>query len=58
MVYDGSAGTAEEANMTTAIEVHGVCDDRFRAVEEAFAENFASHGEVGAAVAVSPAGRR
>ncbi len=43
--------------MTTAIEVHGACDTRFRAVEEAFVENFATHGEVGAAVAVTVDGR-
>jgi len=38
--------------MTTTIEVHGVCDNRFAAVRDAFAENFATQGEVGAAVAV------
>jgi CubicO group peptidase (beta-lactamase class C family) len=38
--------------MTTAIEVHGVCDERFRAVEQAFAENFPTYDEVGAALAV------
>lgn len=38
--------------MTTAIEVHGVCDERFRAVECAFAESFSTFGEVGAALAV------
>jgi CubicO group peptidase (beta-lactamase class C family) len=38
--------------MTTAIEVHGACDERFRAVERAFADNFAAFGEVGAALAV------
>ena len=38
--------------MTTAIEVHGVCDEQFRAVERAFAGNFATFGEVGAALAV------
>jgi CubicO group peptidase (beta-lactamase class C family) len=38
--------------MTTAIETHGVCDERFRAVEHAFAENFPTYGEVGAALAV------
>ncbi|MDO8611428.1 MAG: serine hydrolase domain-containing protein [Dehalococcoidia bacterium] len=37
--------------MTTAIEVNGVCDSRFAAVRDAFAENFASRGEIGAAVA-------
>ena len=39
--------------MTTAIEVHGVCDSRFSAVKDAFAENFPTYGEVGAAVAVT-----
>src|SRR3990170_3547428 len=38
--------------MTTAIEPQGVCDSRFAAVRDAFAENFASRGEIGAAVAV------
>ncbi len=38
--------------MTTAIEVHGVCDSRFRAVRDAFAENFSTFGEVGAALAL------
>jgi CubicO group peptidase (beta-lactamase class C family) len=38
--------------MTTAIETHGACDSRFSAVKDAFAENFAAYGEVGAAVAV------
>jgi CubicO group peptidase (beta-lactamase class C family) len=38
--------------MTTAIETHGACDSRFSAVKDAFAENFPTHGEVGAAVAV------
>jgi len=37
--------------MTTTIEVHGVCDNRFAAVRDAFAENFANRGEIGAAVA-------
>lgn len=43
--------------MTTAIEIHGACDRRFQAVSEAFAENFATRGEVGAAVAVSVDGK-
>jgi CubicO group peptidase (beta-lactamase class C family) len=38
--------------MTTAIEVHGACDERFRTVERAFADNFSTFGEVGAALAV------
>jgi CubicO group peptidase (beta-lactamase class C family) len=37
---------------TADVAVGGVCDARFRAVREAFAGNFARHGEVGAAVAV------
>src|SRR3990172_11462359 len=36
--------------MTTTIEVHGVCDSRFAAVRDAFAENFAGRGELGPAV--------
>jgi len=43
--------------MTTALEVHGVCDSRFRAVKDAFAENFPTYGEVGAAVAVTVDGQ-
>jgi CubicO group peptidase (beta-lactamase class C family) len=38
--------------MTTAIEVHGTCDTRFSRLRDAFADNFAKHGEVGAALAV------
>jgi CubicO group peptidase (beta-lactamase class C family) len=33
--------------------IEGTCDSRFRRVREAFAENFAKHGEVGATVAVT-----
>src|SRR3990172_7356382 len=40
--------------MTTTIEVHGVCDSRFAAVRDAFAENFASRGEIGAAARSRP----
>ena len=36
--------------MTTPVQIHGQCDPRFTAVREAFAENFATRGEVGAAV--------
>ena len=43
--------------MVTGIEIRGECDTRFGAVREAFAENFARHGEVGAAVAVTVDGR-
>ena len=38
-------------------QVHGECDARFSAVRETFAENFASYGEVGAAVAVTVDGK-
>src|SRR3990172_8342824 len=44
VMYDNPA-------MTTAIEAHGACDSRFAAVRDAFAENFAARGEIGAAVA-------
>ena len=37
--------------------IEGVCESRFLGVREAFAENFARHGEVGAAVAVTIDGR-
>ncbi len=43
--------------MVTSVEISGECDTRFGAVREAFAENFARHGEVGAAVAVTVDGR-
>ncbi len=36
----------------TAVEISGTCDPRFTAVQEAFTENFASNGDVGAAVSV------
>ena len=38
--------------MATRTEIKGDCDTKFRAVQDAFAENFVSQGEVGAAVAV------
>lgn len=38
--------------MTTTIEIKGTVKDGFQRVKEAFAENFASHGEVGASLAV------
>lgn len=38
--------------MTTAVEVHGICDPKFSGVRDAFAENFSKHGEVGASLAV------
>src|SRR5215813_12887192 len=37
--------------------IDGTCDPRFAAVRDAFAENFAERGEVGAAVAISVRGR-
>jgi CubicO group peptidase (beta-lactamase class C family) len=43
--------------MTTAVEVQGTCDARFQAVKDAFTQNFADYGEVGAAVAVVVDGR-
>ncbi len=43
--------------MTTAVDIKGTCDARFQAVKEAFAQNFADFGEVGAAVAVVVDGR-
>jgi CubicO group peptidase (beta-lactamase class C family) len=50
-VYD-LVTSNEELAITTATEVHGACDERFAAVRDAFAENFAAGLEVGAAVAV------
>jgi CubicO group peptidase (beta-lactamase class C family) len=38
--------------MTTAVKIEGTCDARFEGVKDAFAQNFADFGEVGAAVAV------
>jgi len=43
--------------MITTVAIQGVCDARFRGVKEAFAQNFADYGEVGAAVAVMTGGR-
>ena len=43
--------------MTTTLAIQGVCDPRFETVKEAFAQNFADYGEVGAAVAVTVGGR-
>ena len=39
--------------MTDAVPVNGHCDPRFAALADAFAENFRSRGEAGAAVAVT-----
>ena len=38
--------------MTTTIEIQGTVKDGFQRVKEAFAANFADHGEVGASLAV------
>ncbi len=35
------------------MEIHGHCDERFAAVREAFANNFANHGDVGACFAAT-----
>ena len=43
--------------MTTTVAIEGTCDRRFEAVKEAFAENLASGGEVGAPVAVMVDGK-
>ena len=45
---------------TAAIDgaaIHGGCDSRFRGVANAFAENFAQGGEVGATVAATVNGK-
>ena len=42
---------------TSTAEVHGEYDARFSAVRETFEENFASYGDVGAAVAVTIDGK-
>jgi CubicO group peptidase (beta-lactamase class C family) len=38
--------------MTTALEVHGVCQPGFTPVRDAFSDNFSRFGEVGASLAV------
>jgi CubicO group peptidase (beta-lactamase class C family) len=43
--------------MTTTASIHGQCDPRFTAVREAFADNFATRGEVGAAVCIYAQGK-
>lgn len=37
---------------TTPVTVQGHCDARFKAVEDAFRENFEFHGDIGASVAI------
>jgi len=39
------------------VAIGGTCDSRFRNVREAFVENFARHGEVGATVAITVDGK-
>lgn len=39
------------------VAIEGTCDPRFRRVRDAFAENFARRGEIGAAVAVTVDGK-
>lgn len=48
----GPAGSGLEAHA-----ISGHCDDRFAPVAEAFAHNFAEHGEVGASVSLVVEGR-
>lgn len=35
------------------VAIDGICDSRLQSVRDAFAENFARHGEVGATVPVT-----
>ena len=42
----------------TSTPIDGVCDARFAPVREAFAANFAQHGEIGAAMTVFVGGRK
>jgi CubicO group peptidase (beta-lactamase class C family) len=39
------------------VAVEGTCDPRFQSVHDAFDENFARHGEVGATVAITVDGK-
>ena len=43
--------------MTTALEVHGICDARFASVRDTLSENFTKYGEIGASLAVMVDGR-
>jgi CubicO group peptidase (beta-lactamase class C family) len=45
------------AEVDSVAAIDGMCDARLRRVHDAFAENFARHGEVGAAVAVTVDGK-
>ena len=42
---------------TAGVPISGHCDPRFAGVRDAFAQNFAQHGERGAAVCLSVEGR-
>src|SRR6185312_1450960 len=42
----------------SSVPIGGECDPRFAPVREAFAANFAQHGEIGAAVTVFVGGRK
>jgi CubicO group peptidase (beta-lactamase class C family) len=43
--------------MPDSVEIHGTCDRRFAAVQQAFEANFRDHGDVGASVSVTVDGR-
>ena len=44
-------------NVAAGVAIDGMCDSRLQCVRDAFAENFALHGEVGATVAVTVGGK-
>ncbi|MGH6971063.1 MAG: serine hydrolase domain-containing protein, partial [Caulobacteraceae bacterium] len=44
--------------MSDLVPIDGVCDPRFAPVREAFAGNFAQHGEIGAAATLIVGGRK
>src|SRR5262249_39314198 len=48
----GDSRTSRKKDMTRRPAIEGTCDARFARVRDAFAENFATHDELGAAVAV------
>src|SRR4029077_9762711 len=52
-LFDYSAGPASLPHM----DIDGFCDARFSTLREAFAQNFASRGEPGAAIALCVVGR-
>ena len=43
--------------MTEEIEIHGLCEDKFRAVKTAFAKNFKVDGDIGASFAATINGK-